>query len=206
VDWAVDLGSGHTHLMEDIFKDCFTGVEEFNDIQSARAASGLKAVFEPRIDQYSFVTSRETGGRYYAVTIRYRILLYTPEGEKADTLTLTGYGNALAGGMSSGSPLVHASMAAMRDAAAKFLVQFPEQPVGKQLARNEAVTVEKSAQTADNLQIEAVPIDDPIPDPADLPAAQTVIHSPAQTPAPQPADEHPATSPPSEAPDSTPKT
>ena len=115
------------HLMRDMFKDTFDQVQEFKDLEEARAAPGLKAIFEPRIEQYSFVTARETGGRYYAVTIRYRINLYTPTGEKADSLTLTGYGNALAKGMSSGKPLEVASLAAMRDAAAKFLVQFPEQ-------------------------------------------------------------------------------
>ena len=79
-------------------------MQEFNDLASARAATGLKALFEPRIEQYSFATARETGGRYYAVTVRYRINLYTPQGELTDSYTLTGYGNALAKGMSSGKP------------------------------------------------------------------------------------------------------
>jgi hypothetical protein len=188
VDWEVVLGPGHTRLMRDVFKDVFREVEEFKDVESAKAGKDLKAVFEPRIDQYSFVTARETGGRYYAVTIRYRINLYTPQGEKADTFTLTGYGNALAKGISSGAPRARARVAAMRVAAAKFLVQFPDQPVGQQLARNEAITVEKSAASAENAQntqIEAVPIDDPMPDTAALPAVQT---PPAQpTPAPEPA-------------------
>jgi hypothetical protein len=121
-------------------------------------------VFEPRIEQYSFVTARETGGRYYAVTIRYRINLYTPSGEQADTFTLTGYGNALAKGMSSGKPLEIASLAAMRDAAAKFLVQFPDQPAGTQLARNEVVVVEKVASTGGTTSIDVidtVPIEEP---------------------------------------------
>jgi hypothetical protein len=185
VNWEVALGPGHTRLMRDVFKDIFHDVEEFNDVESAKAGKDLKAVFEPRIDQYSFVTARETGGRYYAVTIRYRINLYTPQGEKADSFTLTGYGNALAKGISSGAPLARASIAAMRDAAAKFLVQFPDQPVGQQLAHNEAVTVEKSiAAAAQNAQIEAVPIEDPGPDTAALPAVQTPPAQPTRAPEP----------------------
>ena len=119
VEWTIALGDGHTHMMQEVFKDTFDQVQEFKDVDEARAAPDLKAIFEPRIEQYSFVTARETGGRYYAVTIRYRINLYTPTGVKADSLTLTGYGNALAKGMSSGKPLERASLAAMRDAAAK---------------------------------------------------------------------------------------
>jgi len=37
-------------------------VQEFKDLAAARAGTGLKAVFEPLIDQYSFVTDRDTGG------------------------------------------------------------------------------------------------------------------------------------------------
>jgi len=182
VDWKIALGDGHARLMRDIFKAEFDQVQEFADLEAAKAAPGLKAVFEPRIEQYSFVTARETGGRYYAVTIRYRINLYTPGGEQADTFTLTGYGNALAKGMSSGKPLEFASVAAMRDAAAKFLVQFPEQPAGAKLARNEAVVVEKIV-TADGTAgaadaIEAVPIEEP--------KAADATAAPSATPAPAP--------------------
>jgi hypothetical protein len=158
--WQVDLGGGHTHLVKDMFKAAFREVREFSDLESARAASDLKAFFEPRIEQYSFATARETGGRYYAVTVRYRINMYTPQGELADSYTLTGYGNALAKGMTSGKPLERASVGAMRDAAAKFLVQFPAQPAGQRLARNETVIVEaKTAAASDPASIEAVPVE-----------------------------------------------
>ncbi|HWM68453.1 MAG TPA: hypothetical protein VNO35_17810 [Steroidobacteraceae bacterium] len=164
VDWKVDLGPGEVRLMRDTFGALFQHVEEFKNLESARAAKDLKALFETRVDQYSFVTARETGGRYYAVTIRYRINLYTPAGEKVDSYTLTGYGNSLAMGMSGGKPLTQATVGAMRDAAAKFLVQFPEQPAGQQLARNELVVPDKPASSAEAAQIEAVPIDEPADD------------------------------------------
>jgi hypothetical protein len=169
VDWKVDLGPGEVRLMQDLFKDLFHHVEEFKDLQAARAGKNLKALFETRVDQYSFVTARETKGRYYAVTIRYRINLYTPQGEKVDSYTLTGYGNSLALGMSGGKPLAQATVGAMRDAAAKFLVQFPEQPAGQQLARNEAVVAEKPSTSAEAAQIEAVPIDEPADEVTDGP-------------------------------------
>jgi len=161
IDWKVDLGPGEVKLMRDTFTDLFQRVEEFKDLESAkRAAKDLKALFETRVDQYSFVTSRETGGRYYAVTIKYRINLYTPRGEKVDSYALTGYGNSLAMGMSGGKPLTRATVAAMRDAAAKFLVQFPDQEPGQQLARNESVMADEPTVSAEAALIEAVPIDE----------------------------------------------
>jgi len=161
VGWQVALGAGHVRLARDLFKAEFGDVVEFSDVESASRAPGLKAIFEPRIEQYSFATARETGGRHYAVTIRYRINLFAPDGALADSYTLTGYGSALAKGMSSGRPLESASRAAMRDAAAKFLVQFPDQQAGKRLAANEAVVAEKAAANAGSgpaAIIEAVPI------------------------------------------------
>ena len=192
VEWRITLGPGHVRLLRDVFRDSFQHVEEFPDLTAARAASGLKAVFEPFIDQYSFVTDRDTGGRYYAVTIRYRINLYTPQGEKFDAFTLTGYGSALAKGISTGGPLERATLAARRDAAAKFVVQFPQQPPGQQLSHDEPLSVQSGSATADNLQIEAVPIEEgaadadaaaPAPSPPAPPAAAP---APAAPPPPAP--------------------
>lgn len=181
VSWQVELGDGHRRLSNDLFKGAFTEVVEVEDVEKARALGDAKAIFEPRIEQYSFATARETGGRYYAVTIRYRINLYTPTGELADTYTLTGYGNALAKGMNSGKPLSNASVNAMRDAAAKFLVQFPDQPAGKLLASNKPIVAEQVAAgggSGDNSVIEAVPINEqPVvaaPTPVAPPAAPSV--------------------------------
>lgn len=182
VDWTVHLGEGHRKLMLEVLKDEFSDVKEYKDIEAARTAPDLKAIFEPVIENYSFVTARETGGRYYAVTIRYRINLYSPAGEKVDSLTLTGYGNALAKGISSGKPLQLASVAAMRDAAAKFLVQFPDQSVGERLARNEALTMETKLASADAGGIDTVPIEETAPTTVNAAPAASGPSAPAEAP------------------------
>jgi hypothetical protein len=144
VDWKVDLGSGHEKLAPRLFQTEFSDVQVFDSVDAARRARDLKAIFELRIENYSFNTQRETG-RYYAVTIRYRLNLYAPDGNLADSYTFTGYGTSLAGSMASEKPLAAATLAAMRDAAAKFLVQFPDQPAGRTLAKNEPVVAEALA-------------------------------------------------------------
>ena len=178
-EWKIDLGGGHARLVADMFKAAFRNVKEFSELESAKAGADLKAIFEPRIEQYSFATARETGGRYYAVTLRYRINMYTPQGELADSFTLTGYGNALAKGLSSSKPLEQASVSAMRDAAAKFLVQFPTQAAGQRLARNEPVVVEqKATASTDPASIEAVPVEeatDATPAPSATPPSPTPL-------------------------------
>jgi hypothetical protein len=159
-DWQIDLGTGHAQWAEQVFRATFKEVRTFSTVDAARGAAGLAALFEPRIDQFSFATARDTGGRHHAVTIRYRINLYTPAGQLADTLTLTGYGNALAEGVSNSKPVDKATVAAMRDAAAKFLVQFPQLATGQALARGDAVVVQAAPTTTDREEIAAVPIEE----------------------------------------------
>ncbi len=72
--------------------------------------------------------------------------------------------------MNSAPPLLRATNAAMRDAAAKFLVQFPEQPAGQRLAKNEPIEKDATVANTDNVEIGVVPIDDPPPE-AELEAA-----------------------------------
>jgi hypothetical protein len=183
VDWKVELGAGHQRLLHDLFADTFQTVFETASLDEARRLTGIQAIFEPHIDQFSFTTSRETG-RYYAVTIRYRIDAYTPAGERADTYTLTGYGNCLSDGITATKPLHVATVAAMRDAAAKFLVQFPELPAGRRLAQNQPLELEKVVDVGG---IDVVPIDEPGKDAQAAHAAPSVETAPAAAPPSAPA-------------------
>ena len=196
VDYEAQLGAAHKHLVEEIFKAEFTEAKMFDSVDAARLEPGLLAIFEPRIDQFSFANAKETGGVYCAVTIRYQILIYTPGGESVDTLTLTGYGSGPAPKIGNGEEeLAIAGYAAMRDAAAKFLTQFQSLDVAKPLLASQplarkAAPAPGSAEAiaiAADVAIEAVPINDP-------PVAAAAV-PPAATP---PASAPPATPPPSQ--------
>jgi hypothetical protein len=195
VNYEAQLGPSHKHIVEQIFKAAFTDAKMFDSVDAARLEPGLMAIFEPRIEQFSFANSRETGGVYTAVTIRYQILIYAPNGELVETLTLTGYGSGPAPKIGNGEEeLGIAAFAAMRDAAAKFLTQFPALEVAKPLLASKALvpkampapgSPEAAAAIAD-VTIEAVPINDsevvataPVPSPA--PSAP-----PSSVPAPSP--------------------
>lgn len=154
--WKVDLGPGHDELFRSIFGTSFTSVQVFDSEAAARAATGLQAIFEPEIEQFSFVTDNETGGEYWAVTIRYRIAVLGQGGESIDNLTLTGYGSSRAG--RAGNALTLATRSAMRDAAAKFLVQLPRQPMARRLVAGEVLTAEDAAAARKEV-IELVPIE-----------------------------------------------
>jgi hypothetical protein len=196
VDYEADLGPSHKHLIEEIFKAEFAEAKMFESVDAARVEPGLMAIFEPRIEQFSFANAKETGGVYCAVTIRYNIAIYAPDGSLVDNLTLTGYGSGPAPKIGNGEEeLAIAAYAAMRDAAAKFLTQFPGLDIAKPLLASRAIEprAQPIAGSADTLAsspemtIETVPINDP-------PVVATTTSSPAPSPAgpaPVPADPPP---------------
>jgi hypothetical protein len=170
VDYEAKIGPAHKQMVKEVFEDAFTQAIMFDTVDAARLEPGLQAIFEPRIEQFSFAMAKETGGVYCAVTIRYQIHIYAPTGELIDTLTLTGYGSGPAPKLGNGAEeLSMAGYAAMRDAAAKFLTQFNTLEVAKPLLASQALkpkaalvpgSTEAEAASAD-ITIEAVPINDP---------------------------------------------
>ncbi len=159
-NWKINLGHGHERLFRDMFGASFQPLQVFNDIDAARAG-GVLAIFQPAIEQYSFVTASETAASYWAVTIRYRIAVLDPAGEPVDSFTLTGYGSAF-GKRGQESSLTAATQVAMRDAAAKFLVQMPRQSIAQKLIAGQALSAADKATIAVDV-VETVPID---PEPA----------------------------------------
>jgi hypothetical protein len=155
-NWKVELGAGHDKLFRSMFGSSFQSLQVFNDLDAARAAGGVQVLFEPAIEQYSFVTANETSG-FWAVTIRYRIDVLDPAGNALDSFTLTGYGSA-AGVHGSEASLTAATRAAMRDAASKFLVQMPRQELAQKLMAGKVLTAaDKTVEQVD--VVEVVPIE-----------------------------------------------
>lgn len=195
VDYEADLGPSHKHLVEEIFKAEFTEAKVFESVDAARLEPGVMAIFEPRIEQFSFANAKETGGVYCAVTIRYNIAIYAPDGSLVDNLTLTGYGSGPAPKIGNGEEeLGIAAYAAMRDAAAKFLTQFPGLDIAKPLLASHAIeprapsvagTTDASAGGPE-MTIETVPIND---SPAIATTSTSAPAGPGQAPAPVPADQ-----------------
>jgi hypothetical protein len=154
--WEIKLGPGHDEMFRDILQASFGSLEVFQDAPAARGASGLQAVFRPQIEQFSFATEDETGGEYWAATIRYRIIILGQDGTAIDALTMTGYGSARGG--RAGNALTRATRAAMRDASAKFLVQLPRQPLAQKLIAGRALSA-ADVQAVQVDIVETVPIE-----------------------------------------------
>lgn len=191
-DWHVDLGKAQSEGITRLMSAMFERVIAVESVGAAAAHSdaGIRAILEPSIEEYAFVTPRDAGSPFFAVSIKYRVNVYMPDGKLADSWGFTGYGTAPAQGLSSAPPLQTATALAMRDAGAKLAVEFREQAVVRGLLPEGATadTLVKPAAPApvENSSDPAVPSD---------PGAPTEPPAPANTPHTPPAEDTPQSEP-----------
>lgn len=95
----------------------------------------IRAVLEPVLEDYSFVTPRDAGAKIYAVSVKYRINGYDPAGRMFETWTFTGYGSVPAPVLPGPATesLQQATGLAMRDAGAKLAAEFKDQAIARGL-------------------------------------------------------------------------
>jgi hypothetical protein len=128
--WEVTMGAAQSEGVSRLFAAMFENVVPVDNITAAAAtAPGIRAILEPAVEDFSFITPRDAGTQFYAVSIKYRVSVYTPDGRLAESWPFTGYGIVPATGMSAEKPLARATSLAMRDAAAKLVVEFREQAI-----------------------------------------------------------------------------
>ena len=128
-DWRVELGKAQSDGITRLMSAMFESVIPVDSVSAgqAHADSGVRAILEPSVEEFAFVTPRDAGSPFFAVSIKYRVNIYLPNGKLADSWGFTGYGTAPAQGLSSAPPLQQATALAMRDAGAKLAVEFREQ-------------------------------------------------------------------------------
>lgn len=128
--WRVELGRAQTDGITRLMNAMFERVVPVDSVAAGSAlGSDVRAILEPSIEEYAFVTPRDAGSPFFAVSIKYRVNVYMPDGKLAESWGFTGYGTSPSQGLSHASPLAAATALAMRDAGAKLAVEFREQAV-----------------------------------------------------------------------------
>lgn len=131
-EFTILIGKAQTHGFERLMNAMFDRVVSLASPELAAATdAAIRGVLEPVLEEFSFVTPRDTGTPLYAVSLRYRINAYAPDGRLVDSWSFTGYG-AQSGGSAPGQgkeALRQAAALAMRDAGARIAVEFREQAI-----------------------------------------------------------------------------
>ena len=128
--WNVALGAAQTEGLTRLLNAMFERVVTVDSVNAGtQLGPDVRAILEPSIEEYAFVTPRDAGSPFYAVSIKYRVNVYLPDGKLAESWGFTGYGTSPSQGLSSTSPLATATALAMRDAGARLAVEFSEQAI-----------------------------------------------------------------------------
>lgn len=183
-DWHVELGRAQTDGLMRLLNAMFERVVIVDGL-NASPQGDVRAILEPSVEEYAFVTPRDAGSPFFAVSIKYRINVYTPDGKLADSWGFTGYGTAPSQGMASDAPLTQATALALRDAGAKLAVEFREQAIVRGLIPESAVPDTPMAPPGSTTFPPAA-TSEPAPPPAAEPSPQT--EEPPAEEAPPPTD------------------
>lgn len=133
-DWSMELGKAQSDALVHLITAMFEQVVLVDNIGSGVPADrNIRAILEPSVEEYAFVTPRDAGSPFYAVSVKYRMNVYSPDGKLADSWGFTGYGTSSSEGLSSTAPLTRATALALRDAGAKLAVEFREQAIVRAL-------------------------------------------------------------------------
>jgi hypothetical protein len=149
VEYVISLGKAQAAGFDRLMNAMFTRVVPVGSLEAGAVTDpDVRGVFEPVLEDFSFVTPRDTGTPLYAVSLKYRINAYTPAGVAIDAWTFTGYGAQASGTVPGQGKLAlqEAASLAMRDAAAKIAVEFREQAIVRGLLDPAAPLVEVPAQ------------------------------------------------------------
>ncbi|MGB5133089.1 MAG: hypothetical protein WBO00_10760 [Steroidobacteraceae bacterium] len=148
IAYEITLGPAHVQNIDWLLNAMFSDVVKIEDpAKVADIRPPLVMVLEPRFEEYSFLTPKDVAGEAFIVTIRYLLTLYDGSGARVDAFTFTGYGREKARTLASKEPLKIATQRAMRDAGAKFAVEFTDQESVRLLLKNPRGLIEPPAAT-----------------------------------------------------------
>lgn len=140
-DFAIAIGkaqsAGFMQLMDAMFQ---RAVPVAAPDAGARTDPAIRGIIEPVLEDFAFVTPADSGTDVYAVSLKYRVNGYKPDGQFTESWTFTGYGAAAAGGMFGvgSEALQKATQLALRDAGARLATELREQAIVRGLLPAEA--------------------------------------------------------------------
>ncbi len=128
----LSLGGQQTALFEQIFSAMFEQVTTLNSLSEADLDPELDLVIEPALSEYAFLAPTETATRFYAVSLKYQIRLYSGSGKLVGYWPFVAYGKDRKSFGSGKRALGDATTSAMRDAAAAMSSQFHDVVIKEQ--------------------------------------------------------------------------
>lgn len=128
-EWVISSGELNAEMFTNLFDTMFertVTIETPPDRGVAR--SDLDALVQVKVTEYGFLTPRETGQRFFAVSFKYRILMWEPDGTLIANWQVVGYGKSAWTAFKDEAGLRDATATAIRDGAAAVALGFEKVP------------------------------------------------------------------------------
>ncbi len=119
-----ELGTKQQAVYDKIFAALFEQVISVPSADADNSAYGVDLVLEPVLQEYAFLSPRETATNFYAVSMKYQIRLYSDQGVIVGYWPFVAYGKDRKQFVNGNQSLGEATTLALRDAAAAMVSQF----------------------------------------------------------------------------------
>lgn len=128
-EWVIESG----RLNEEMFTNLFNSMFERTTILDKQPETGvgrkdLDATLQIKVTEYGFLTPRDTGQKFFAVSFKYQLLLWDPDGNLVASWPVVGYGKSPWSAFRDEVGLRNATAIAIRDGAATIALGFDKVP------------------------------------------------------------------------------
>jgi hypothetical protein len=119
-----ELGSKQHNLFGKVFDAMFLQAIPVTSVDAAASGVNVDLVIEPKLEEYAFLSPIETATDFYAVSLRYQIRIYSPDGTIVGYWPLVAFGKSRSRLVKKNESLGDATTMALRDVAAAMVSQF----------------------------------------------------------------------------------
>ena len=128
-EWIIGSGKLNEEMFTRLFNSMFDQTVIMNALPEAGAGTeGLDAVLQIKVTEFGFLTPRETGQRFFAVSFKYLLQLQEPDGTQIANWPVVGYGKSPWSAFKDETGLRNATAIAIRDGAAAVALGFRRVP------------------------------------------------------------------------------
>ncbi len=128
-EWVISSGELNAEMFNKLFSTMFVRTVAIDTPpEQGVAGSDLDALLQIKVNEYGFLTPRETGQRFFAVSFKYQLLLWEPDGSPIANWQVVGYGKSAWAAFKDEAGLRDATAIAIRDGAAAVALGFESVP------------------------------------------------------------------------------
>lgn len=125
----IETGATQVQLFDRLFTKFFSQTSQLTQLPTIAAPVKMNGVIAPEVEELQFTFPRDTNSNVFEVWVKYKIKLYSPEGDLLLDWSIPAYGKTPKAFMKSREEaLQQATVVALRDAGAHFTISLSRNP------------------------------------------------------------------------------